>query len=71
MVRIASALRSAALETTMLLQVHDELVFELPPGESGSALALIVREMESAAQLSVPLVVDVGTGANWMATKEH
>jgi DNA polymerase I len=71
MVRIASALRSASLETTMLLQVHDELVFELAPRESGSALALIVREMEGAAQLSVPLVVDVGTGGNWMATKEH
>jgi DNA polymerase-1 len=53
----------------MLLQVHDELVFEVPPTEVAAIEVLVKREMESAAQLSVPLVVDIGTGANWLDTK--
>jgi len=53
----------------MLLQVHDELVFEVPPGELESVQQLVQYEMENAAQLSVPLVVDLGVGANWLETK--
>jgi DNA polymerase-1 len=53
----------------MLLQVHDELVFESPPDELDSLQALVREEMEGAATLSVPLVVDIGTGANWVETK--
>jgi DNA polymerase-1 len=53
----------------MLLQVHDELVFEVPPDELGEIETLVKREMEQAAPLSVPLVVDVGTGMNWLDTK--
>ena len=49
----------------MLMQVHDELVFEVEPGELDAATAKIRQLMESAAQLSVPLVVDVGVGDNW------
>jgi DNA polymerase-1 len=53
----------------MLLQVHDELVFEAPPEELES-LALLVREqMENVAPLRVPLVVDIGTGPNWLEAK--
>jgi DNA polymerase-1 len=49
----------------MLLQVHDELVFEVAPGE-GEALDRLVREqMGDAADLTVPLDVSVGTGASW------
>jgi DNA polymerase-1 len=70
MIRIASAIRKQNLTGRMLLQVHDELVFELP-GEELSLLEKVVRgEMEGAARLSVPLVVDVGTGKNWLETKE-
>jgi DNA polymerase-1 len=53
----------------MLLQVHDELVFEVPPDEMDSVKKLVKHEMEHAAQLSVPLVVDMGTGVNWLDTK--
>ena len=54
----------------MLLQVHDELVFEISPSELDQVQELVKREMENAAQLSVPLVVDLGVGANWLETKE-
>jgi DNA polymerase-1 len=49
----------------MLMQVHDELVFEVAPQELDSAGVKIRQLMESAAQLSVPLVVDIGVGDNW------
>jgi len=49
--------------------VHDELVFEVPPQELEPLQALVVREMEHAAELSVPLVVDVGIGDDWLETK--
>ena len=69
MIRIDDALRSARHATKMLLQVHDELVFEVPPDEMDSVKKLVKHEMEHAAQLSVPLVVDMGTGVNWLDTK--
>jgi len=69
MIRIDAALRSRALASRMLLQVHDELVFEVPDEELETLSELVVQEMEHAAELSVPLVVDVGTGINWLATK--
>jgi DNA polymerase-1 len=53
----------------MLLQVHDELVFEFPPQEQDALVTLVQYEMEHAAELSVPLVVDVGLGESWLATK--
>jgi DNA polymerase-1 len=53
----------------MLLQVHDELVFESPPDEAGQLRAIVVGEMEHAAQLTVPLVVGVGIGPNWVDAK--
>jgi DNA polymerase I len=51
------------------LQVHDELVFEFPPSEEEALRRLVNREMTTAAQLDVPLVVDMGTGANWLVAK--
>ena len=69
MIRIDAALREKQLEGKMLLQVHDELVFEVPPDELESVQQLVQYEMENAAQLSVPLVVDLGVGANWLETK--
>lgn len=65
MVRVEGALKSRGLAARMLLTVHDELVFELPPEEE-EALTGVVREaMAGAAELSVPLEVGIGVGANW------
>lgn len=69
MIRIDDALRTHNLESKMLLQVHDELVFEVLPAELEEVSNLVRREMEHAAQLSVPLVVDLGVGKNWLETK--
>jgi DNA polymerase-1 len=69
MIRIDRALRAESLNTRMLLQVHDELVFEVPPPELDAVRALVTHEMEHAVTLSVPLVVETGVGANWLDTK--
>ena len=69
MIRIDSELRGSGLAAKMLLQVHDELVFECPPGEEAALTALVRAGMEGAADLRVPLVVDVGSGANWVEAK--
>jgi len=69
MIRIDDALRTQNLKSKMLLQVHDELVFEVLPDELEQVSELVKREMENAAQLSVPLVVDLGVGKNWLETK--
>jgi len=70
MIRIAAALRDQHMEARLLLQVHDELVLEVPDRERGSAADLVKRHMESAAELRVPLVVTVGVGRNWVDAKE-
>jgi DNA polymerase I len=69
MIRIDSELRARRLRTRMLLQVHDELVLESPPEETGDVRQLVKHEMESVYKLKVPLVVDVGLGANWRDAK--
>jgi DNA polymerase I len=69
MIRIDAELRERRLESAMLLQVHDELVFEVPPAEEATLRELVVRQMTGAAALSVPLVVDVGVGATWLDAK--
>jgi DNA polymerase-1 len=69
MIRIAAALRADGLRTRMVLQVHDELVFEVPSAEQGSAKELVKRHMEGAASLRVPLVVSLGVGENWVEAK--
>ncbi|HAJ61467.1 MAG TPA: hypothetical protein DCP31_21270, partial [Cyanobacteria bacterium UBA8543] len=56
-------------QARLLLQVHDELVFEVPPQEWEELQPKIRATMESAVELSVPLVVDVRAGQNWMETK--
>ncbi|MBI3592521.1 MAG: hypothetical protein HY099_03435, partial [Nitrospirae bacterium] len=53
------------LRTKMILQIHDELLFEVPEEELGNAKELIRHEMESALILSVPLKVELGSGGNW------
>jgi DNA polymerase-1 len=69
MVRIDAALEAGGYRSAMLLQVHDELVFECPPEEVEAVSKLVKREMEGACQLKVPLVVDVGIGSNWRDAK--
>lgn len=70
MIRIADSIRERKLAAKMLLQVHDELVFEAPPEELPALEQVVRSEMEGASRLSVPLVVDIGTGKNWLETKE-
>lgn len=65
MIRIDPALEAAGLGAKMLLQVHDELIFELPEAELDETAALVKKVMEDAAHLDVPLVVETGSGANW------
>lgn len=69
MISIDRAVRDRRFSSRMLLQVHDELVFEVPGPERDEIAALVVHEMEHAAELSVPLVVDLGFGKNWLETK--
>jgi DNA polymerase I len=69
MIRIDTALTERKLETKMLLQVHDELLFETPPEEMTEVRQLVKEEMESVHRLNVPLIVDVGAGSNWRDAK--
>ncbi len=65
MVRLPRALAEAGLSARMLLQVHDELLFEAPEAEADRLCALARSVMEGAAALSVPLVVETGRGRSW------
>jgi DNA polymerase-1 len=69
MVRIDAALSAGGFQTAMLLQVHDELVFECPPGELDEVSRMVKKEMEGACELKVPLLVDIGAGDNWRDAK--
>ncbi|MBM3324788.1 MAG: DNA polymerase I, partial [Calditrichaeota bacterium] len=66
MVRVAGRLRQERLEARMLLQVHDELVFEAPETELEGLELVVTEEMRQALRLSVPIVVDFGYGKNWL-----
>jgi len=65
MIAVHNRIRRDKLATKLLLQVHDELVLEVPEGELDRVEAALEEEMTGVAQLSVPLVVDVGAGPNW------
>ncbi|TQK70731.1 DNA polymerase I [Nocardioides sp. SLBN-35] len=65
MLRTDAALKEAGLASRMLLQVHDELVFEVADGEQDALEALVREQMAGAADLTVPLDVSVGTGRSW------
>ena len=69
MVRIHRAIREQGLSGRMLLQVHDELIFEAPPEEVGAMTELVRTHMETVVELRVPLVVDIGVGPNWLEAK--
>ncbi|MFN2617036.1 MAG: DNA polymerase, partial [Thermoleophilaceae bacterium] len=69
MVRCRDALRDAGLDTRLVLQIHDELLFEGPEEETERASEIVCAEMASAFELDPPLAVDVGVGGDWLAAK--
>ena len=69
MIRIHRLLLKEKMLTRILLQVHDELILEVPEDEIDAAMNIVREEMEGAASLEVPLVVDIKTARNWMEAK--
>jgi DNA polymerase I len=69
MVNAHGALRDAGLGTRLVLQIHDELLFEAPAAEVEAAKEIVVRAMVDAYELDPPLAVDIGSGPNWLAAK--
>jgi len=69
MVRCRAALRDAGLSTRLVLQIHDELLFEAPEAEVEEASAIVRREMAAAFEMDPPLEVDVAAGVNWLEAK--
>jgi len=65
MIRMNPALQAAGLSARMVLQVHDELLFEVPEAQLQATAALVKQVMEGAATLSVPLTAEAGMAANW------
>jgi len=65
MIRIDAALRERGLKAKMTLQVHDELVFEVPEAEVDTVRTLVREQMEKVHPLTVPLLVEIGVGPNW------
>ena len=66
MIKIFNDLNSKVMKTKLILQVHDELVFEAPKNEIEQAKKIIIDNMENAYKLEVPLTVDIGVGENWL-----
>ena len=69
MLKVDEEFRRAGLESRLLMQVHDELLVEVPEKEVGTVSEILKHEMETAVSLDVPLVADVGVGDNWMDAK--
>ncbi len=65
MLKVAQGIKSEGLKSRLLLQVHDELIFEIYPGEEKQLESLVCKEMEGAVELSLPLAVNVGVGESW------
>ena len=66
MIAIQDRLQNEKWKSKMLLQVHDELVFDVPKEEVNALREMVKSEMENAFEINVPLVVDVGVGNNWL-----
>lgn len=65
MISLDKEIRTGKFDMRMIMQVHDELIFEIKESQVDDAIKIINEKMENAAELSVPLVVDVGIGMNW------
>ena len=66
MIRVDQKIRQRGLKSKMVLQIHDELLFEAPRSELESLTDIIKQEMENVLQLSVPLTVECNYGENWL-----
>ena len=66
MINLSRRMKKEGLRSLMIMQVHDELVFEVPEDELETMRAIVRQEMEEAISLNVPIVVDVGVGKNWL-----
>ena len=69
MLKVAKKLKEAGVKSRVLLQVHDELVLEVPKEEKDQVAEIVKTTMEQAVPLEVPLVADVATGENWAKAK--
>jgi len=69
MIRVHDRLKREGLRGLMMLQVHDELLLEVPEGEIEPTRDAVREEMEAVYPLAVPLVVDIGVGKNWVEAK--
>jgi DNA polymerase-1 len=69
LVRIETALEDAAMDSTLILQVHDEVLLDVPPAEHDAAAKLVVEAMSGAVELSVPLEVNLSFGRTWADAK--
>jgi len=65
MCAIQNEIESNKMESKMILQIHDELLFEYPKSEEEILIKMVVEKMENAMKLSVPIVVDYGIGVSW------
>ena len=70
MLRIHERLKKEKLGAKMILTVHDELVFDIPESEIDNVKGLVKEIMETAMELSVPLLVDIGVGKDWLSAHE-
>ena len=66
MIRVENALEESGLDAKLIMQVHDELIIEASEKDADAAAAILRREMENAASLSVPLTADVNIGKTWL-----
>jgi len=66
MVRIHKSMTEAGLQSRMLLQVHDELVFDLHPDEEEQLRELVTHGMVGALELACPIAIEIGIGDNWL-----
>jgi DNA polymerase-1 len=69
MLRVHNALTEAGIDARLIMQVHDELIVESAKECAEEAKEILIREMENAVSLSVPLAVEAGMGENWYAVK--
>ena len=66
MISIQKGINKLGMKSKMILQIHDELIFESPENEEEILLKMVVEKMENAMKLSVPIVVDYGSGSSWL-----
>jgi DNA polymerase-1 len=69
MLKVDEEFKREGFESRLLMQVHDELLVEVPEKEVARVTEVLKHEMETAVELDVPLVADVGVGDNWMDAK--